>query len=49
LSNYHRPDIGFENLDQAAHKISDIHAADQLHKACLTIFKTIHEQVLKTR
>jgi len=46
--DYLKPDISFEILDSAAHKISDNTAADQLQKARRKLFKTIHGWTLKT-
>ncbi len=47
-SDYLKPGISFEILDQLAHQISDNQAADQLQKARQKLFKTIHGQTLNT-
>ncbi len=46
--DYLKPGMNFEILDKIASKISDNQAADQLQKARQKLFKTIHEQTLKT-
>ncbi len=46
--DYLKPGINFEILDQVAHQLSDNQAAEQLQKARRKLFKTIHEQDLKT-
>jgi hypothetical protein len=46
-TDYLKPGMNFEILDQIADKISDNKAADQLQKARQKLFKTIHEQTLK--
>jgi transposase InsO family protein len=46
--DYLKPGMNFEILDKIASKISDNQAADQLQKARQKLFRTIHEQSLKT-
>jgi len=47
-SDYLKPGVSFEILDQLAHQISDNQAADQLQKARQKLFKTIHGRTLNT-
>ena len=47
-SNYLKPGISFETLNQVALQISDNEAADQMKKARQKLFNNIHEQTLKT-
>lgn len=47
-TDYLKPVMNFEILDKIALKISDNKAADQLQKARQKLFKTLHEQPLKT-
>ena len=47
-SNYLKPGISFETLNQVALQISDNEAADQMKKARHKLFNNIHEQTLKT-
>lgn len=46
--DYLKPNMSFEILDNVAHQLSDNQAADQLQTARRILFKTIHEQNLKT-
>ena len=46
--DYLKPGGSFAILDTRAYQISDNQAADRLQKARQTLFKTIHERILKT-
>jgi len=45
---YLKPGIEFEILDKVAHQISKNQAANPVQKVRQILFKTIHEQLLKT-
>ncbi|OGW49580.1 MAG: hypothetical protein A2V62_13290 [Nitrospirae bacterium RBG_19FT_COMBO_58_9] len=46
--DYLKPGGSFAILDTRAYQISDNQAAARLPKARQTLFKTIHERILKT-